>query len=414
MLLSGTGNTIIMKVQNLTYGETLPTDPKQPMPFTHPFVQCAVMFLGELLCLFVYFGKLGFTKSKLETNPISDIQAGLKTHINPLLLAIPASFDIIASTLMNIALTMVAPSVYQMLRSMKIIFTAAMSIVFLKKKLYRHHWTSIGCIFFGLVLVGISVFKNSSAKSIETKPLGVVILVVASVFSSGLYVVEEKLLGSYQLDPLKVVGLEGMWGCLMWAVLLPLFQQIPCHIDALCPYGTLEDSVRAVHDFEANHNLIYLSVGVLFTMALFNGFGVTVTKHASSAQRATIDTARTLLIWVFFMIVEVNGKKEEFHVLQLIGFIFLSIGTLVFNEIVVIPVLGFDQYTKAALAKRSQHMQGDDRSGLLDHPPSHYSGVSPLTASSQMRNNKNIEKIQEASGSTKPDPTMNSSTIGEN
>jgi hypothetical protein len=28
MLLSGTGNTIIMKVQNLSYGETLPTDPK--------------------------------------------------------------------------------------------------------------------------------------------------------------------------------------------------------------------------------------------------------------------------------------------------------------------------------------------------------------------------------------------------
>jgi hypothetical protein len=36
----------------------------------------------------------------------------LKTGINPCLLAIPAAFDIIASTLMNIALTMVAASVY--------------------------------------------------------------------------------------------------------------------------------------------------------------------------------------------------------------------------------------------------------------------------------------------------------------
>ncbi len=62
----------------------------------------------------------------------------LRIDINPLLLAIPASLDIIASTLMNIALTMVAASVYQMLRGMKIIFTAAMAIIFLKKKLYRH------------------------------------------------------------------------------------------------------------------------------------------------------------------------------------------------------------------------------------------------------------------------------------
>lgn len=77
----------------------------------------------------------------------------------------------------------------------------------------------------------------------------------------------------------------------------------------------LEDTSRAFDDFGANANLIWLSVAVCFTMAMFNGFGVTVTKNASSAQRATIDTARTLLIWVFFMAVEVNGKREQFQVL---------------------------------------------------------------------------------------------------
>jgi hypothetical protein len=36
-------------------------------------------------------------------------------------------------------------------------------------------------------------------------------------------IVEEKLLGDYYLDPLKVVGLEGMWGLAIWCVLLPIF-----------------------------------------------------------------------------------------------------------------------------------------------------------------------------------------------
>jgi len=36
----------------------------------------------------------------------------LKTSINPLWLAIPAAFDVVGSTLMNVALTMVAASVY--------------------------------------------------------------------------------------------------------------------------------------------------------------------------------------------------------------------------------------------------------------------------------------------------------------
>ena len=179
---------------------------------------------------------------------------------------------------------MVAASVYQMLRGMKIIFTTGMSIILLKKRYYRHHWTSIAVIFTGLILVGIAVLMApDNGKSIETDPLGVIILIVAALFSSGLYIVEEKLLSSYYLDPLKVVGLEGLWGTIMWCILLPIFQNIHCDDEKLCPYGVVEDTMRAFADYAYNTDLIWLSVAVCFTMALFNGFGVTVTKNASSA-----------------------------------------------------------------------------------------------------------------------------------
>jgi hypothetical protein len=144
--------------------------------------------------------------------------------------------------------------------------------------------------------------------------------------------------------------------------------------------------LRAFKDYAANGNLIMISVFICFTMAFFNGFGVAVTKNASSAQRATIDTARTLLIWIFFMAVEVNGKREDFHVLQLFGFLFLSIGTLVFNEIIVIKFFGFDQYTRPALLKR----EALDRSGILDHPPASPGGldISPIAAKNEQRNKR--------------------------
>jgi len=38
----------------------------------------------------------------------------------------------------------------------------------------------------------------------------------------------------------------------------------------------------------------------------------------------------------------------------LIGFVILASGTLIFNEIIVIPVLGFDVYTADAIAKRKR------------------------------------------------------------
>ena len=101
----------------------------------------------------------------------------------------------------------------------------------------------------------------------------------------------------------------------------------------------MEDSTRAFDDFGANHVLIGLSVAICFSIALFNGFGVSVTKNASAAQRSTIDTSRTVIIWIFFLIVAFDGKREEFKTLQLFGFIFLVFGTLVFNEILILPFL---------------------------------------------------------------------------
>ena len=53
---------------------------------------------------------------------------------------------------------------------------------------------------------------------------------------------EQKILGDYYLDPLKVVGLEGMWGCCYFSLILPILQNIHCQSDALCPFGVVEDT----------------------------------------------------------------------------------------------------------------------------------------------------------------------------
>ena len=145
----------------------------------------------------------------------------LKTDINPLLLAIPAAFDIVGSSLMNVALTLIPASIYQMLRGMIIIVTSVMSIIFLNRKLFRHHWTSMAVIFTGVAMVGIAAILAS--KSEPVNPLGILLLLISQLFSGGLYIVEEKLLGDYYLDPLKVVGLEGLWGFIMCLIILPIF-----------------------------------------------------------------------------------------------------------------------------------------------------------------------------------------------
>jgi drug/metabolite transporter (DMT)-like permease len=82
-----------------------------------------------------------------------------------------------------------------MMKGLKIAITAFMSVIFLRSKLYRHHWTSAFVIFLGLALVGEAVLTGSNTGGITTEPLGIILLVAGTFFTSAMFIVEEKILG---------------------------------------------------------------------------------------------------------------------------------------------------------------------------------------------------------------------------
>ena len=88
-----------------------------------------------------------------------------------------------------------------------------------------------------------------------------------------------------------------MWGCLYYAIILPIMQHVRCSNPDVCPDGVIEDSMKAFADMGTHPEILYQSLGIIVSIACFNACGVAITKYASAAQRSTIDTCRTLLIW---------------------------------------------------------------------------------------------------------------------
>ena len=70
------------------------------------------------------------------------------------------------------------------------------------------------------------------------------------------------------------------------------------------------------------------------------------------------------MIWAICLIIKKEGVHEHFKYLQIIGFVLLVFGTLLFNEIIILPILDFDQNTAAAKARKQkqEHLleEGDD------------------------------------------------------
>lgn len=51
------------------------------------------------------------------------------------------------------------------------------------------------------------------------------------------------------LDPQKFTGISGIVGVIIWSIVLPILQVIPCSNVEICPNGgVIEDSLRAFEE----------------------------------------------------------------------------------------------------------------------------------------------------------------------
>ena len=95
----------------------------------------------------------------------------------------------------------------------------------------------------------------------------------------------------------------------------------------------------------------------IITVPFFNVFGVKLTILVSSTARAVVDNARSVLVWLFFFFIETApDTKEGFRFVQFIGLLFLVFGTLVYNEMVVLPFWGLDYNIRSNLVKRQKEL----------------------------------------------------------
>ena len=249
-----------------------------------------------------------------------------------------------------------------MLRSTLIIFTAMFSVIILKMKLFRHHYLSLILILIGLVLVGLSqvLYPSPTAKeeadianAASSMIVGVIVLIVGQVLGALSYIFEEKFLSEYaDVHPLIVVGWEGIWGTIILILMLLGMQFTPCSNANLCSVGAggvgvIEDSYSAILELGSSQAQILFTIALIPLAGFYNTAGTSVTAYGSAAARCTIEQLRNLFVWIYFMIFTVNGERiEKFTTIQLMGFVVLFFGILIFNEIIILPVFKMQDKTR--------------------------------------------------------------------
>lgn len=278
------------------------------------------------------------------------------------LLALPACCDITGTTLMNVGLLFVAASIYQMTRGALVLFVGLFSVLFLRRKLYFYQWSALFIVVLGVAIVGLAgaIAPNTQSEPaprsvIETglyavratsdevramartpeavqTIIGVLMIAAAQIFTATQFVLEEWILENYALEPLKVVGWEGIFGFVVTLIgMIVLHLAVGRTAKGRYGYFDAQEGWRELTQYRA---IAVSSVLIMISIGGFNFFGLSVTRTVSATARSTIDTCRTLFIWM----VSLALRWETFKWLQILGFALLVYGTFLFNDIVRPPL----------------------------------------------------------------------------
>ena len=357
MITFGALNTLVRKAQMVTCStSSFPADTSlshdcpspDEEPFNKPWIGNIFMFMGEMLLL---------ATSRQTRSPA---QADVLSHARPELparyLVLPASLDVLGSGVSGVGMLFITASVWQMMRGSLILFTAALSVLFLGRRLEKQHVLGLSLAAFGLGLVGLCswldsnnetqtlfAFIISSASSSSEALLGITLTVLSQLCTAVQVVVEESLLkmtsDSYRPpSPERVVAFEGLWGCMiMILVLIGLqFKNGPDH-------GSAENTIDSIQKLYNSPLLILLVSVYLVSIAIFNVLGMKVSKHLSSVHRTLIDSSRSVVVWLVELAFFYIGNSSVYGTpltknswLQFLGFSILLLGTLVYNEILIL------------------------------------------------------------------------------
>jgi len=302
-----------------------------------------------------------------ESQPLLPYQRKPLSGWKVFLLALPAVCDLTGTTVMNAGLLFVAASIFQMTRGALVLFVGLFSVLFLRRHLSGWKWASLFIVVAGVAVVGLAgVIEGKSHSDIPAIPgegdheqnvfrqyghiardgvtimvehsaaetlLGVFLIAVAQIFAAAQYVLEESIMEHYSMEPITVLGWEGFFGLTTCLAAQGILHATIGQTEA--GKGGYFDARTGYEQWLNNPTIMVSSVAGMFAVAGLNFFGLSITRTVSATSRSTIDTCRTLIIWI----VSLGLGWESFKWLQLVGFALLVWGTGIFNEIVQPPTI---------------------------------------------------------------------------
>jgi drug/metabolite transporter (DMT)-like permease len=254
-----------------------------------------------------------------------------------LLLGLPAAFDLTSTSLLNVGLIWVNPSIYQMMRGAEMIFAAVFGVTFLRRRLNKLHFTAILMSVTGILLVGSASILAGEVHGAGTPTeqfLGMSLIVLAQATQAAQITVEDLFMSDLGMDDAQVVGMEGLWGTAMTLIILACAQRLPGSDVG----GVMENTWDSLQLLASSHRLSMVILVQMFSLFFYNYCGMSVTGNFSGVFRTVLETLRTLNVWLVDLALfyghvgDLGEAWTHYSCIQAAGFVVLIAATLLYRR----------------------------------------------------------------------------------
>ena len=339
----------------------------------HQLIGSAIFFLSQMFCIFleIISNYLQVRRSKKQrkttlivnnemieednehSQVIKEKQSNLIFYV-----ILCCVLEFCVYTGLNLFLTNlgVVQTIQLEMRALPIFVMAFLNIFFLKLPFYKHHLFSCVIIFIGFFSILLYHYIKLPINGDHLVSLYVTLLfAVLKIIRAIKEMLDTYLLQEKYVSPFKLLFYQGVSGLVLSLFVGFCLQYMSCTETAqkVIKYCQPNDKVESFDDFFTSINdgkSIALLIGVIITTIIIEVCRMQ-TKHYLTAIHRGLSCAASAVINWFLYLQFFEYKKVNY--LELIGFVIILLGELIYCEVFICYFLGLEENTKKMIDKRN-------------------------------------------------------------
>ena len=340
----------------------------------HQLIGSAIFFLSQMFCIFleIISNYLQVRRSKKQrkttlivnnemieednehSQVIKEKQSNLIFYV-----ILCCVLEFCVYTGLNLFLTNpgVVQTIQLEMRALPIFVMAFLNIFFLKLPFYKHHLFSCVIIFIGFFSILLYHYIKLPINGDHLVSLYVTLLfAVLKIIRAIKEMLDTYLLQEKYVSPFKLLFYQGVSGLVLSLFVGFCLQYMSCTQTAQTVINYCQQNNNKVESFDNfftsinNWKSIALLIGVIITTIIIEVCRMQTKHYLTAIHRGLSCAASAVINWFLYL---QFFREKEVNYLELIGFVIILLGELIYCEVFICYFLGLEENTKKMIDKRN-------------------------------------------------------------